>query len=70
MNPYHDHPASPYHDHTDRYDQPVVEAVTLRRVTFLRGIGCCQASPARRVTAYYTDDGELLFEQDPMAVAS
>ena len=61
----HPHRSSPYHDHNSHRPPSVtVEQITV--VRFLRGIGCCEQSPVREVTAYYAADGSLLFESDPM----
>ena len=56
---------APNHNH-DRYDHtPEVDRVELTRVQFHRGTGCCSESIMRIVTAYYDDDGRLLWESDP-----
>ena len=56
------------HDH-NRYSgpqhAPKVEPMVVTVVRFRRGQGCCEESLARIVTAYYSPDGELLFEDDP-----
>jgi hypothetical protein len=41
-----------------------VEQVTMTVVQFGRGMGCCEQSPYRIVTAYYFPDGSLLTEVD------
>lgn len=58
--------ALPYHDHIPlNAAPPEVDQVTLTRVQFRRGAGCCSESPVRIVTAYYHPDGQLLVEFDP-----
>jgi hypothetical protein len=53
-----------YHNHNDPRPQATVTPAVVTRVEFVRGFGCCAESPMRRVTAYYSADGTLLFEQD------
>lgn len=48
---------------TATFDQPV-QLVTLIRVVWPRGRGV-DGDPCRRVPAYYTGAGELLWEDDP-----
>ena len=61
---------APYHNH-GRYDHtPTVDRVVLTRVQFHRGTGCCEESPVRIVTAYYDDDGQPLWESDPVEPAA
>jgi hypothetical protein len=45
--------------------RPVLTPVTLTKVTFNRGEGCCEEDPVREVTTYYDASGEPLFEDDP-----
>lgn len=60
---------TPRHEHEHAETRlPSLERMTVTRVDFLRGTGCCEASPIRRVTAYYSDEGRLLAESDPKAV--
>lgn len=57
-----------YHNHNRRAGPalaPVVKQETVTVVQFGRGQGCCELSLVRIVTAYYSADGELLFEFDP-----
>lgn len=49
--------------------RPDVEFMSVIAVAFNRGIGCCEASPVRRVTAYYDTDGQLLAERDTLEIA-
>lgn len=59
-------PRPPEHDHDERRDgAPTVESVSLIRVQWARGTGCCSESTYRIVTAYYTPEGQLLWEDDP-----
>jgi hypothetical protein len=57
-------PAPPPHYHSRVDRPPVVEQVTMTVVQFGRGMGCCEQSPYRIVTAYYFPDGSLLTEVD------
>ena len=53
-----------YHNHNDPRPKASVEGMTVTVVRFVRGVGCCEESPVRLVTAYYDADGSLLFERD------
>ena len=54
------------HDHSEHAQgrRPIVRVVQVTEVRFVRGHGCCEASPAREVAAYY-EGNRLLFESDP-----
>lgn len=58
----------PYHDHTkaDEASAPTVDRLEVTRVIFRRGVGCCEQSPIRWVTAYYDTDGSLIAEVDSL----
>jgi hypothetical protein len=53
-----------YHNHNDPRVPATVERLEVSVVRFVRGVGCCEESPVRLVTAYYAEDGVLLFEKD------
>lgn len=59
------------HDGRQVHEEPAPQVVhlTVTRVTFRRGEGCCEKSPVRMVTAYYDDMDEFLFEIDPAGKA-
>jgi hypothetical protein len=52
------------HIHNVHHRAPEVEQMTVTKVTFYRGTGCCELSTIRAVTAYYDEDGQLIVELD------
>ena len=58
------------HIHDVHHHAPEVERMTVTRVTFYRGTGCCEMATFRPVTAYYDEDGQLLVELDLAMEAS
>lgn len=52
------------HIHDVDHRAPEVKRLTVTRVTFFRGTGCCERSLFRPVTAYYDESGQLLVELD------
>lgn len=55
------------HIHNVHHRAPEVERLTVIRVTFYRGTGCCEQSTLRPVTAYYDEDGHPIVELDAFA---